>query len=82
MLSGGLTKGLHAAHHCWALDGFKLGCLFYLFLLLRVFYIYVSYMFLEQNVSVLSGIKYFKMAPSLAIQESIIRVEIMGTLFL
>ena len=82
MLSGGLTKGLYAQHHCWALDGFKLGGLFYLSLLLRVFNIYVLYMFFEQNVSYLSGTKYFKMAPSLAIQESIIRVEIRGTLFL
>ena len=37
-------------------------------------------MFFEQNVSVRSVTKYFKMAPSLAFQESIIRVEIMGTL--
>ena len=35
--SGGLTKGLYAWHHCWALDGFKLGGLFYLFLLFIVF---------------------------------------------
>ena len=35
--SGGLTKGLYARHHCWALDGFKLGGLFYLSLLFLVF---------------------------------------------
>ena len=89
VLSGGLSKRLYEQHYRWALDGFKLGGLFYLSLLLRVFYIYiyiyiyvcVLYTFFEQNVSVLSGIKYFKMATSLAIQESIIRVEIIGTLF-
>ena len=43
-----------------------------------MFYTY----FFEENVSVLSGIKYVKMVPSLAIQESIIQVGIMGTLFL
>ena len=94
--SGGLTKGLYAQHHCLALDGFKLGGLFYLSLLLRVFYFggyqliitYIFYpiityrCFLSKMFSVLSGFIYFKMAPSLAIQESIIRVEIMGTLFL
>ena len=41
MPSGGLTKGLYARHHCWALNGFKLGGLIYLSLLLRVLYIYI-----------------------------------------
>ena len=69
--SGGLTKGLYAQHHCWALDCFKLGGLFYLSLLLIVFcfggfyliiihsfYLIVTYM-LSKMFPVLSGLIYF-----------------------
>ena len=35
--SGGLTKGLYARHHCWALDGFMLRGFFFLSLLFLVF---------------------------------------------
>ena len=83
MPSGGLTKDLYARHHCLSLDGFKLGGLFDLSLLLRVFYFWdyqlvITYIF-YQKVSVLTGLSYFKMASSLTIQEFIIRVKIMGT---
>ena len=69
VLSVGLTKGLYASHYCWALDGFNLGGLFYLSLLLRVFYFGVinlfshivltyhhTYMFFEQNGFCFSGL--------------------------
>ena len=39
--SGGLTEGLYARDHCWALDGFKLGGLFCLSVIESIIYIYV-----------------------------------------
>ena len=33
-----LIKSIYSQHHCWALDGSKLGGFFYLSLLLKVFY--------------------------------------------
>ena len=82
MPSGGLTKGLYVRHHCWALDGFKLGGLFYFSLLLRVFIFlffklltYHQIHFFEQNVSVLTGLKYFKMAPRFVYLVAKIRYE-------
>ena len=86
-----LNKGLYTRHHCWALDGFKLGGLFPFYSVIKsilfwslltfyciYFYLIITYIcccFLAKRFSVLSWLIYF-------LQESIIRFDIMGTLFL